>query len=235
MHLSHRGQQAIFRISASTPCRVSCATSSPTSRHSVTTTTSGGRVPPGSNSPGTASDRIRKASPFRRSKSTTARRADRRTPAFQNHRLRANTHNTPLPELLSRSTVEIQAWPDGRPADGGRSSVRQGHRSKPLPGPSRQWPSDIYRTDLLAKIADGEYAWEDSSSMTALPIKLAQDRAEDDSSRAARSRSIHSTHRSAIETGPINCPADMPRARFLIKWIAPILRTLAERRSVPPK
>ncbi|MEQ9638766.1 MAG: hydantoinase B/oxoprolinase family protein [Alphaproteobacteria bacterium] len=86
---------------------------------------------------------------------------------------------------------------------------------------------DIYRNELLSKIADGEYAWEDfvehdsvndpSLHKLALTMTKAGDRITLD---------FHGTAEQA--DGPINWPADYADGAFLIKWIAPILRNLAD-------
>lgn len=86
---------------------------------------------------------------------------------------------------------------------------------------------DIYRTELLSKIADGEYVWEDfvehdsvndpSLHKLALKMTKAGDKITLD---------FHGTAEQA--DGPINWPADYADGAFLIKWIAPILRNLAD-------
>lgn len=86
---------------------------------------------------------------------------------------------------------------------------------------------DIYRNELLPKIADGTYAWEDYVEhdgvndprlhKLALTMTKAGDRITLD---------FHGT--AAQSDGPINWPADYADGAFLIKWIAPILRNLAD-------
>src|SRR5436309_6398948 len=86
---------------------------------------------------------------------------------------------------------------------------------------------DIYRKELLPKIADGEYAWEDfvehdgvtDPSLHRLALKMIKkgDRITLDFSGTAPQSS-----------GPINWPADYADGAFLIKWIAPVLRNLAD-------
>jgi len=86
---------------------------------------------------------------------------------------------------------------------------------------------DIYRNELLPKIADGEYAWEDfvehdgvtDPKLHKLALKMTKrgDRITLDFSGTAPQSS-----------GPINWPADYADGAFLIKWIAPVLRSLAD-------
>jgi len=86
---------------------------------------------------------------------------------------------------------------------------------------------DIYRHELLPKIADGEYAWEDfvehdgvtDPKLHKLALKMTKrnDRITLDFSGTAPQSS-----------GPINWPADYADGAFLVKWIAPVLRSLAD-------
>lgn len=86
---------------------------------------------------------------------------------------------------------------------------------------------DIYTNELLPKIADGEYAWEDfvehdgvtDPKLHKLALKMTKrgDRITLDFSGTAPQSS-----------GPINWPADYADGAFLIKWIAPVLRSLAD-------
>jgi len=86
---------------------------------------------------------------------------------------------------------------------------------------------DIYRYELLPKIADGEYAWEDfiehdgvsPPRLHKLALKMIK-----------RGERITLDFRGTDpqSPGPINWPADYAGGAFLIKWIAPILRNLAD-------
>jgi N-methylhydantoinase B len=86
---------------------------------------------------------------------------------------------------------------------------------------------DIFRRELLPKIADGEYRWEDyvehdgvtdpKLHKLALTLKKQGDRL-----------TLDFTGTDPQSTGPINWPADYAGGAFLIKWIAPILRNLAD-------
>jgi N-methylhydantoinase B len=86
---------------------------------------------------------------------------------------------------------------------------------------------DIYANELLPKIPDGEYAWEDyvehdgvtDPKLHRLALKMTKkgDRITLDFNGTAPQ-----------STGPINWPADYADGAFLVKWIAPILRNLAD-------
>jgi N-methylhydantoinase B len=85
----------------------------------------------------------------------------------------------------------------------------------------------VFRDELLPRIADGEYRWEDyvehdgvtdpKLHKIALTMLKAGDRI-----------TLDFTGTDPQSTGPINWPADYADGAFLIKWIAPILRNLAE-------
>lgn len=86
---------------------------------------------------------------------------------------------------------------------------------------------DVYRNELLPKIADGEYYWEDfvehdgvtDPKLHRLAMKMTKrgDRITLDFNGTAPQSS-----------GPINWPADYADGAFLVKWIAPVLRNLAD-------
>jgi N-methylhydantoinase B len=86
---------------------------------------------------------------------------------------------------------------------------------------------DIYRNELLVRIADGEYAWEDyvehdgvtDPKLHKLALKMIK--------KGGRV-TLDFTGTGPQSTGPINWPADYADGAFLIKWIAPILRNLAD-------
>jgi N-methylhydantoinase B len=85
----------------------------------------------------------------------------------------------------------------------------------------------IFRDELLPRIADGEYRWEDYVEHDGVTdpklhkIALAMTKAGD-------RITLDFTGTDPQSTGPINWPADYADGAFLIKWIAPILRNLAE-------
>jgi N-methylhydantoinase B len=86
---------------------------------------------------------------------------------------------------------------------------------------------DIYRHELLSKIPDGEYAWHDFVEYQG---------AEEPALHKLALRLIKRGDRLALDfngtapqsAGPLNWPADYADGRFLIKWIAPVLRNLAD-------
>ena len=86
---------------------------------------------------------------------------------------------------------------------------------------------DTFRGELLPKIADGEYRWEDyvehdgvtDPKLHKLALKLI---------KTGDRLTLDFTGTDPQSTGPINWPADYAGGAFLIKWIAPILRNLAD-------
>jgi N-methylhydantoinase B len=86
---------------------------------------------------------------------------------------------------------------------------------------------DIYRNELLPKIADGEYRWEDfvehdgvtPPRLHTLALKMI---------KRGGHITLDFTGTDPQSLGPINWPADYAGGAFLIKWIAPILRNLAD-------
>ena len=86
---------------------------------------------------------------------------------------------------------------------------------------------DIYRHELLTKIADGEYAWEDyvehdgitDPKLHKIALKM---------TKKGDKITLDFNGTDPQSTGPINWPADYADGAFLIKWIAPILRNLAD-------
>ena len=86
---------------------------------------------------------------------------------------------------------------------------------------------DIYANELLPKIPDGEYAWEDfvehdgvtDPSLHRLALRIV---------KKGRRITLDFNGTAPQSSGPINWPADYADGAFLIKWIAPILRNLAD-------
>ena len=86
---------------------------------------------------------------------------------------------------------------------------------------------DIFRDELLRKIADGEYRWEDyvehdgvtDPKLHKIALKM---------TKKGGKITLDFTGTDPQSTGPINWPADYADGAFLIKWIAPILRNLAD-------
>ena len=92
----------------------------------------------------------------------------------------------------------------------------------------------IYRTELLSKIPDGEYVWEDYAEhdgvdeprLHAQRITLTKLSAGDGVTDGRLILDFTGTSPQA--KGPINHCADYAGGVFLAKWLAPILRNLAE-------
>jgi N-methylhydantoinase B len=86
---------------------------------------------------------------------------------------------------------------------------------------------DTFRDELMPKIADGEYVWHDyverevggrvKLHKIALKMKKTADKIV-----------LDFTGTDPQSDGPLNWPADYADGVFLIKWIAPILRNLAD-------
>lgn len=87
--------------------------------------------------------------------------------------------------------------------------------------------TNIFRDELLPKIRNGTYSWEDYVEHDGLTDpslhKLALTMTKTDDKIVL---DFNGTDPQAI--GPINWPADYADGRFLIKWIAPVLRNLAD-------
>jgi N-methylhydantoinase B len=85
----------------------------------------------------------------------------------------------------------------------------------------------VFRRELLPKIADGVYSWEDyvehdgvsEPKLHKLAITM---------TKTAEKITLDFTGTDPQSPGPINWPADYASGAFLIKWIAPILRNLAD-------
>jgi N-methylhydantoinase B len=86
---------------------------------------------------------------------------------------------------------------------------------------------DIFRNELLPKIADGEYRWEDYVEHDGLTDPKLHKLAITMIKRGDRI-TLDFTGTDPQSSGPINWPADYAGGAFLIKWIAPILRNLAD-------
>src|ERR1700685_1167704 len=86
---------------------------------------------------------------------------------------------------------------------------------------------DTFRDELLPKIADGEYRWEDyvehdgvtDPKLHKLALTLI---------KQGERITLDFTGADPQSDGPINWAADYAGGAFLIKWIAPILRNLAD-------
>ena len=86
---------------------------------------------------------------------------------------------------------------------------------------------DTFRNELLPKIADGEYVWHDyverdvggEVKLHKIALKMI---------KSAGRISLDFSGTDPQSDGPLNWPADYADGAFLIKWIAPILRNLAD-------
>jgi N-methylhydantoinase B len=86
---------------------------------------------------------------------------------------------------------------------------------------------DTFANELLPKIADGEYVWHDyverdvdgAVKLHKIALKM---------TKRAGKISLDFTGTDPQSDGPLNWPADYADGAFLIKWIAPILRNLAD-------
>jgi N-methylhydantoinase B len=87
--------------------------------------------------------------------------------------------------------------------------------------------SNTFRNELLPKIADGEYVWEDYVEHDGVSLPRLHKLAMKMIKRGGRI-TLDFTGTDPQSPGPINWPADYADGAFLIKWIAPILRNLAD-------
>ena len=87
--------------------------------------------------------------------------------------------------------------------------------------------ANVFRDELLPKIKNGTYSWEDYVEHDGLTDpslhKLALTMTKTDDKIVL---DFNGTDPQAL--GPINWPADYADGKFLIKWIAPVLRNLAD-------
>ncbi len=87
--------------------------------------------------------------------------------------------------------------------------------------------ANIFREELLPKIRNGTYSWEDyveHDGVTDPKLhKLAMTMTKTDDKIV-----LDFTGTDPQAAGPINWPADYAEGAFLIKWIAPVLRNLAD-------
>ncbi len=87
--------------------------------------------------------------------------------------------------------------------------------------------ADTYRREILPRIPDGTYEWEDYIEHDGVnPPKLHQIRMRMSKTPEKITLDLRGTHPQT--TGPINWPGNYAEGRFLKKWIAVILRNLAE-------
>jgi N-methylhydantoinase B len=86
---------------------------------------------------------------------------------------------------------------------------------------------DTFRNELMPKIADGEYVWHDyverdvggTIKLHKIVLKMV---------KSADKITLDFTGTDPQSDGPLNWPADYADGAFLVKWIAPVLRNLAD-------
>src|SRR6202161_2248262 len=136
--------------------------------------------------------------------------------------------NTRVPEMLSADLdSEIQACLMGARGMGGLFERFGREQVEACFQAILDKCRDIYRNELLAKIADGEYSWEDyvehdgitDPKLHKIALKM---------TKKGGKITLDFNGTDPQSTGPINWPADYADGAFLIKWIAPILRNLAD-------
>jgi N-methylhydantoinase B len=87
--------------------------------------------------------------------------------------------------------------------------------------------TETYRREILAKIPDGEYVWEDYAEHDGVdPPRLHRQRIT--LTKSPDKIVIDFTGTSPQARGPINHCGDYAEGNFLKKWLAPILRNLAD-------
>lgn len=87
--------------------------------------------------------------------------------------------------------------------------------------------AETYRREILPKIPDGTYVWEDYIEHDGIdPPKLHQIRMKMTKSADKITLDLRGTHPQT--KGPINWPGNYCEGRFLKKWIAVVLRNLAD-------
>jgi len=87
--------------------------------------------------------------------------------------------------------------------------------------------ANIYRNELLPKIPDGTYAWEDYVEHDGVSAPRLHKLALTMTKQGDRI-TLDFSGTDPQSPGPINWPADYADGAFLVKWIAPILRNLAD-------
>jgi N-methylhydantoinase B len=87
--------------------------------------------------------------------------------------------------------------------------------------------ANIYRDELLPKIPDGEFSWEDYVEHDGVSAPRLHKLALKMTKRGGKII-LDFNGTDPQSPGPINWPADYADGAFLCKWIAPILRNLAD-------
>src|SRR5699024_8525194 len=94
--------------------------------------------------------------------------------------------------------------------------------------------TEIYRTEILSKIPDGTYVWEDYAEHDGVDEprlhaqRITLTKVSDGDGVTGARLILDFTGTSPQAKGPINHCANYADGVFLAKWLAPILRNLAE-------
>ena len=95
--------------------------------------------------------------------------------------------------------------------------------------------TETYRREILSKIPDGNYVWEDYAEHDGVdepqlhPQRITLTKCRPRPGPAKAARAGHRLHRHRPQAkGPINHCGDYAGGNFLKKWLAPILRNLAD-------
>ena len=86
---------------------------------------------------------------------------------------------------------------------------------------------DTFRNELLPKIKDGEYSWHDYVERD-LPSGTQLHKIALKMTKRGDHITLDFSGTDPQSDGPLNWPADYADGAFLIKWIAPVLRNLAD-------
>ena len=179
----------------------------------------GGRVP--GSMPGTADDGVRGRARDPADQALQRRRAQRR--GVHHHQ----AQHARARDAGRRSRQRGAGLPDGRAPHGRAVRALRPETVEACFQAILDKCRDIYRNELLPKIADGEYAWEDYVEHDGVTDPKLHKLAIIMIKRGDRI-TLDFTGTDPQSTGPINWPADYAGGAFLIKWIAPILRNLAD-------
>ena len=130
-----------------------------------------------------------------------------------------------------RPRRRVLGLPDGCAADGRAvRALRARRRSRPASTRSSTRPRETFRREILAKIPDGTYVWEDYAEHDGVDEprlhtqRITLTKLPDDGGRLV----IDFTGTAPQAKGPINHCGDYADGNFLKKWLAPILRNLAD-------
>ena len=86
---------------------------------------------------------------------------------------------------------------------------------------------DIFRNELLPRIRDGKYSWEDYVERE-IDGEVCLHKVALEMTKLGDRIVLDFNGTDPQSTGPLNWPADYADGAFLVKWIAPVLRNLAD-------